>query len=75
MIKYERIINSSNLSVYGCCMQQDEAKLDPEIKEKLDEVGFTFYLILARIYDLDPKMAKSDGMSPTLKVTNYNGRS
>ena len=31
------------------------------MKEKLDEVGFTYYLILARLHDLDPKLHKSEG--------------
>ena len=29
------------------------------MKEKLDEVGFTYYLILARMHDIDPKLATS----------------
>jgi inositol 1,4,5-triphosphate receptor type 1 len=31
------------------------------MKEKLDEVGFSFYLILARLYDIDPKLVRSEG--------------
>ena len=36
---------------------QEEAK--PELKEQLDEVGFIYYLILARLEDLKPR--KPDG--------------
>ena len=37
---------------------QEEPK-SPEMKEMLDEVGFTYFLILARMHDIDPKMAKN----------------
>ena len=31
------------------------------MKEKLDEVGFTYYLVLARLYDVDPKLFFAEG--------------
>jgi hypothetical protein len=33
----------------------------PEMKERMDEVGFIYYLILARLYDIDPHLNKNDG--------------
>ena len=53
----------SNGETHCVRAQQQEEKLNPEMKEKLDEVGFTFYLILARVYDLDPKLIKVEGES------------
>ncbi|ESN99323.1 hypothetical protein HELRODRAFT_162846 [Helobdella robusta] len=39
--------------------RQDDDSRTPELKEKLDEVGFVYYLILARIYDIDPKLGNN----------------
>ena len=36
----------------------EAGKPSAELKEQLDEVGFTYYLILARLHDLDPKLSK-----------------
>ena len=30
------------------------------MKELCDEVGFVYYLIIARLYDLDPKLNKNE---------------
>jgi len=32
------------------------------MKESLEECGFIYYLILARLYDVDPKMYLKEGM-------------
>jgi hypothetical protein len=48
------------------CSQQEEDAKSPEIKEMLDEVGFTYFLIIARLHDLDPKLAKKE----TLNMNN-----
>ena len=44
-------------------LQQEEEARSPEMKEMLDEVGFTYYLIIARLHDLDPKLHKLEGKS------------
>jgi len=31
-----------------------------EMKDLCDEVGFVYYLIIARLYDLDPKLNKNE---------------
>ena len=52
LLKQLRIFNLKRFSSL-----QEEAK--PELKEQLDEVGFIYYLILARLEDLKPR--KPDG--------------
>ena len=42
--------------------QNKKDELSADMKEKLDEVGFTYYLILARMHDIDPKLATSAGI-------------
>ena len=49
-----------------CYSLQEEAK--PELKEQLDEVGFIYYLILARLEDLKPR--KPDGKTDYLSEKN-----
>jgi len=34
--------------------------LSVEMKDLCDEVGFVYYLIIARLYDLDPKLNKNE---------------
>jgi hypothetical protein len=38
----------------------EEAK-SPELKEALEDCGFVYYLILARLYDIDPRLNSKDG--------------
>ena len=33
------------------------------MKESLDSVGFTYFLVMARIHDIDPRLAFSEGKS------------
>jgi len=40
--------------------QQEEAK-SAEMKETFEECGFIYYLILARLLDVDPKMYQKEG--------------
>ena len=42
----------------GECQKPEE--LSVEMKELCDEVGFVYYLIIARLYDLDPKLNKNE---------------
>ena len=44
--------------VYGCLQKAEELSI--EMKELCDEVGFVYYLIIARLYDLDPKLNKNE---------------
>ena len=44
---------------------QDESK--PQLKEDLTQLGFTFYYILQRFYDIDSKLNK-DGELQTLVI-------
>ena len=45
-------------------LQSDDAKkLSQEMKESLDSVGFTYFLVMARIHDIDPRLAFSEGKS------------
>ena len=46
-------LSNSFLNKKGILSLQEEAK--PEMKEQLDEVGFIYYLILARLEDLNPR--------------------
>ena len=50
-----------NHYVYFYWQPDEETTKSPEMKEKLDEVGFVYYLVLARMQDIDPKMFKTDG--------------
>jgi hypothetical protein len=34
--------------------------VDPAMKELNEEVGFIYYLIIARLYDIDPKLNKNE---------------
>ena len=45
----------------GCVSQQDEA-CSAEMKETFEECGFIYYLILARLNDVDPKMYQKEGL-------------
>ena len=47
--------------LFSLLVQQEEEAKTPEMKEMLDEVGFTYFLIIARLHDLDPKLAKKEG--------------
>ena len=43
-------------------MQIEEGKkLSPGMRDKLDEVGFVYYLVLARMIDIDPRLGLSEG--------------
>ena len=39
---------------------QKAEELSVEMRELCDEVGFVYYLIIARLYDLDPKLNKNE---------------
>ena len=39
---------------------QKADELSVEMRELCDEVGFVYYLIIARLYDLDPKLNKNE---------------
>lgn len=66
MLKSKVMKSNPNLTLtFSNYFQQQDVKVDPETKEMLDEVGFTFYLILARVYDLDPKLVKTEGQLPS----------
>ena len=41
-------------------IQKGAEELSVEMKELCDEVGFVYYLIIARLYDLDPKLNKNE---------------
>ncbi|CAH1798712.1 unnamed protein product [Owenia fusiformis] len=38
-------------------LQEEKRELSKEMKERLYENGFSFFLVLARLYDIDPNMA------------------
>ena len=50
------------------CVQQPEDARNPEMKEMLEECGFIYYLILARLLDVDPKMYQKEG---SFRVYNF----
>ncbi|ELT91343.1 hypothetical protein CAPTEDRAFT_201920 [Capitella teleta] len=67
--------SARNLAKLGTQMlksKQQDVKVDPETKEMLDEVGFTFYLILARVYDLDPKLVKTEVNITSQQMEAFN---
>ena len=39
---------------------QKPEDIDPSLKELVEEVGFVYYLIIARLYDIDPKLNKNE---------------
>ena len=50
-----------------CCQEpMDPILRTPAMKEQLDEVGFVYYLVLARLHDITPRSARmkeQNGMS------------
>ncbi|XP_074663089.1 inositol 1,4,5-trisphosphate-gated calcium channel ITPR3-like [Tubulanus polymorphus] len=48
-----------------------DKKHQAEMKESLMEAGFTFYLCLNRLYDIDPNMGKKQAHDPYGKGTSY----
>jgi len=55
-----------NVCVCVCVCGQKAQELSVEMKELCDEVGFVYYLIIARLYDIDPKLNKNE--RTTLRV-------
>jgi len=56
---YIYCVTVATVSVF---VQPAEETRSPELKEALDECGFVYYLILARLYDIDPNLNSRDRM-------------